>query len=64
MNDDMQVKYALARKLYLSLCEHKGFDAFEEPYIDPGTMRYAAIAVDMLGFDDQVLETIRERANA
>ena len=64
MNDDMQVKYALARKLYLSLCEHKGFDAFEEPYIDPGTMRYAAIAVDMLGFDDQVLGTIREEANA
>jgi len=62
MNEDTMVKYTLARKLYLSLCEHKGFEPHEEPYIDPGTMRYAAIAVDMLGFDDMVLDTIKNGA--
>jgi len=60
MNKDMMVTYKLSRKMYLSLCEHKGFKPREEPYIDHAMMVYAKIAVDTLGYDDVVLRQLNE----
>ena len=46
------VKMLLARAMYHKRCEFKKVDPFKFPYTDPGSLDYAAIAIDLLGYDD------------
>jgi hypothetical protein len=50
------VVHHLARKIYLAHCEHRGWKAYPWPYVDNGSIRSAEIAVDFLGFEDDVLD--------
>lgn len=49
-----QVLHALARRIYLGFCEHKNWTPYPFPYVDNASIRGARIAIDMLGYDDQV----------
>lgn len=48
------VIHALARRFYFSFCEKKGWTPHPFPYCDADSIRYARIAVDYLGFDDDI----------
>jgi len=60
MTDEMMVKYLLSRRMYLSLCKHKGFEPRPQPYVDPAMMEYAHIAVEALGYDEEVLDDLEK----
>lgn len=53
---DDQVIHALARRMYESFCEHKKWTPNAYPYVDAGSIRNATLAVDMLGYGDDVLQ--------
>lgn len=53
---DDQVIHALARRMYESFCEHRAWTPHPYPYVDAGSIRNATLAVDMLGYSDDVLE--------
>lgn len=52
---DMVVLH-LGRRMYENFCSHKKWEPFPFPYVDGGSLRSARIAVDYLGYDDDVLE--------
>ena len=54
-----QVILALGRRFYLNYCDRKGWDPHPFPYCDAASLRYAQIAVGMLGYDDDVDVTVR-----
>lgn len=57
--EELEVRYLLSRKLYMNLCEHKGFEPRPHPYIDAAMNEYANIAVNMLGYDDAAIARLR-----
>lgn len=58
--EDAYVTGLLARAMYLRWCEHKGFDPRPGMYADAGSMDYATVAVDILGYDDQAIARLLE----
>ena len=57
--EELEVRYLLGRKLYMNLCEHKGFKPRPHPYIDTAMNEYANIAVNMLGYDDEAIARLK-----
>lgn len=49
-----QVVHHLARLMYVAHAEARGWQANPYPYVDPGSIRNARIAVDLLGFEDSL----------
>ncbi len=54
--EDAYVTGLLARAMYLRWCEHKGFDPRAGMYADAGSMDYARVAVDILGYDQNAID--------
>jgi hypothetical protein len=57
---DAYVKELLARVMYMQWCRFKSFDPRPYPYSDAGSRDYASIAVDILGYDDDVIKDLEE----
>lgn len=53
-----KVIHHLARELYLSFCQHKGWTPNRWPYVDEGSLRAAEVAVNILGYDDAWAEQL------
>jgi len=49
-----QVVHFLARSMYLAHASSRGWTPNAYPYVDPGSIRNARIAVDLLGFEDSL----------
>ena len=58
--EDAYVTGLLARAMYLRWCEHKGFDPKPGMYADAGSMDYARVAVDILGYDQNAIDHLLE----
>lgn len=54
--EDAYVTGLLARAMYLRWCEHKGFNPKPGMYADAGSMDYARVAVDILGYDQNAID--------
>lgn len=57
---DAYVKELLSRLMYLQWCRFKSFDPRPYPYSDAGSREYASLAVDLLGYDDGVIDDLEE----
>jgi hypothetical protein len=55
--DDV-VEARLARKFYEKYCEAAGKKAYRDPYVPPWALDYAAVAVEMLGYDAAELQAL------
>lgn len=49
-----QVLHALARRFYIAMCEHRQWTPYSYPYVDRNSISSARIAIDFLGYDDNV----------
>lgn len=59
---DAVVQEAMARRLYLSYCEMRGAKPWKNtPH---WAKEYAVIAVDFLGYDDDLPDRLKQEANA
>ena len=54
--EDAYVTGLLARAMYLRWCEDKGFDPRPGNYADAGSIDYAKVAVDILGYDQNAID--------
>jgi hypothetical protein len=54
--EDAYVTSLVARAMYLRWCEHKGFNPKPGMYADAGSMDYARVAVDILGYDQNAID--------
>lgn len=62
-NDDAEDAYVtglVARAMYLRWCEHKGFNPKTGMYADAGSMDYARVAVELLSYDEESIERLKE----
>lgn len=57
------VTLMMARKLYEDLAAHKGWEPWEFPYVDRGSMKIAKRAVDYLGYDDDLVDEIKKEVD-
>jgi len=53
-NDQAVVRH-LARLMYLAYCRKRGESPFREGYVPAWALDYAEVAVDFLGYEDDVL---------
>lgn len=58
--EDAYVTGLVARAMYLRWCEHKGFNPKPGMYADAGSMDYARVAVDILGYDQNAIDHLLE----
>ncbi|NDB65104.1 MAG: hypothetical protein EB168_05475 [Euryarchaeota archaeon] len=54
------VRLMMARRFYEDYSEYKGWEPWEFPYVSKGALLQADLAVDYLGFDDELVEELRK----
>ena len=54
------VRLMIARRFYEDFSEYKGWEPWEFPYVSKGALLQADLAVDYLGFDDELVEELRK----
>lgn len=54
------VQQMLARAMYLSWCKYKKVTPKPGLYADSGSLDYASVAIDMLGYDDEAIDRLKE----
>jgi hypothetical protein len=60
VNEEMMVQQMLARAMYLRWCSYKKVDPRPGMYADAGSLDYAGVAIDLLGYDDEALDRLKE----
>ena len=60
MDEEVIVQQMLARAMYLSWCKYKKVEPRAGMYADAGSLDYASVAIDMLGYDDEAIDRLKE----
>lgn len=60
MDEEVIVQQMLARAMYLRWCAFKQVKPKSGMYADAGSLDYAAVAIDMLGYDDEAIDRLKE----
>jgi len=58
--EELYVTQLLARAMYLNWCSYKGFNPKGGMYADAGSQDYARVAVDLLSYDEEAIERLKE----
>lgn len=58
--EEVYVKQLLGRAMYLNFCDYKGFAPKPGMYVDAGSQAYARVAVDLLSYDEEAIERLKE----
>jgi len=58
--EEIYVTQLLARAMYLNWCSYKGFEPKAGMYADAGSQDYARVAVDLLSYDEEAIERLKE----
>jgi hypothetical protein len=60
-NDETNlVRLMMARKFYEDYSEYKGWEPWAFPYVTKGALLQADLAVKFLGFDDELVDELRQ----
>ncbi len=60
-NDETNlVRLMMARKFYEDYSEYKGWEPWSFPYVTKGALLQADLAVKFLGFDEELVDELRE----
>ena len=58
--DRQYVMTLLARRMYRQLCDFKGVEPWKYPYVDSGSIDYATLAVEYLGFSEDSIVKLED----
>jgi len=58
--DKQYVMTLLARRMYRQLCDFKNVEPWKYPYVDSGSIDYATLAVEYLGFSEDSIVKLED----
>lgn len=50
----------LARRMYRQLCDFKGIDPWKYPYVDSGSIDYANLSIEYLGYTEDSINKLED----